>query len=136
MTVPDVVILGDALVMAGDPPMPIAGTRPGADIAGLGDLDGDGRDEFALSGFDVEDPFRPTAWVMPGAADVTGYDSVSDAVWRLRGETGAECVAPLFLAGLGDIDFLKAPLKGTVAVEGFFVLAEGRRTDAAKLAAG
>lgn len=104
VTVPDVVILGDALVMAGDPPMPIAGTRPGADIAGLGDLDGDGRDEFALSGFDVEDPFRPTAWVMPGAADVTGYDSVSDAVWRLRGETGAECVAPLFLAGLGDID--------------------------------
>ena len=101
---PDVVILGDALTLSGEPPMPTAGTRPGADIAGVGDIDGDGLDDFMLSGFDIEDPFRPTAWVFAGSPVPTAYDSVTEARWRIRGEPGAECTAPLFVAGLGDID--------------------------------
>ncbi|MCO4772139.1 MAG: putative metal-binding motif-containing protein [Deltaproteobacteria bacterium] len=104
VTTPDTVILGDPVVLAGEPPLPAEGTRPGADIARIGDLDGDGRDEFLLSGFDIEDPFRPTAWILPGSADVTSLDSVGDATWRIRGEPGAECTAPLFLAGIGDPD--------------------------------
>jgi hypothetical protein len=101
---PDLLLLGDPLVLTGEPPMPTGGTRPGADVAALGDLDGDGRDEFVVTGFDIEDPLRPTAWILPGSAAPAAHDTVTDATWRLRGESGAECTAPLFAAGIGDID--------------------------------
>ena len=108
ITEPDTLILGDPVVLAGDPLVPSDGTRPGADVAALGDLDGDGRAEFVITGFDIvpppTSPSTPTAWVMPGVEDISTIESVNDSLWRLQGEAEAQCVAPMFAAGLGDID--------------------------------
>ena len=101
---PDHLITGAPLIFDTDL-QPISGTRPGFSVAGIGDLDGDGDGELAVTGGDVADPFRPTAWILLGAPNFAdSVTTVADARWTLAGEAGAQCAAPLMAASLGDID--------------------------------
>ena len=100
---PDASLLGTPLTFDGSG-FPNGGFQPGSSIVGLGDLTGDGRDEFAVSGFDMSAIGRPTAWVFEGRADVSTFASVSDANWLLSGPASSSCISPVLLAAPGDID--------------------------------
>ena len=88
---------------------------PGARVAGVGDLDGDGFDDFVFSGAQSPNAQIPVAWVVHGASDLqTTFASVDDATWRLAGTETLRCLEPLAPMGLGDLDADGLPELGIV----------------------
>ncbi|MCP4871346.1 MAG: hypothetical protein GY898_21765 [Proteobacteria bacterium] len=78
---------------------------PGARVAGVGDLDGDGFDDFVFSGARSPNAQIPVAWVVHGAADLADtFSSVDDATWTIAGSETLRCLEPLEPMGLGDLD--------------------------------
>jgi hypothetical protein len=97
----DAVIRG----VADDDPDPEAHDLVGLRVAGIGDVDGDGRDDLAITGASLVATDEPRAWVLLGADDAeTTFDSTASAEWLFAGADNQRCLADLDAAGLGDID--------------------------------
>jgi len=77
----------------------------GGRVAGVGDLDDDGFDDFVITGALVANPQIPVAWILHGAADLqTSLTSLEDATWVLAGHETLRCNEPLDAATFGDLD--------------------------------
>ncbi len=81
------------------------GGRPGLRVAGLGDLDGDGFSDFAVTGALTASGAVPVAWIFHGAADAsTALTELSEATWRVSGHDTLRCLEPLDVTSFGDVD--------------------------------
>ena len=91
-----------------DPDVIIEGNlneRPGLRVAGLGDLDGDGFADFAVTGSALPNAQIPIAWIFHGSSSAgSSLDALGDATWELAGHDTLRCLMPLDVTSLGDLD--------------------------------
>lgn len=100
---PDRLVVGRAALVTGG--VPSEGDLLGNSVAGLGDIDGDGYDEVAISGGRYEALTAPPTWIFRGGPDVRSeLRDTSDAEWILRPGPGQDCLSVMEVAPLGDID--------------------------------
>ncbi len=99
---PDTMLWGSPSVVVDDV---VQGVKLGVEVAALGDVDGDGFDDFAASGEPWTDEDRvPVHLFFGGPSPLLSLVDLTDARWSIEGDFDLRCLQPLQIAGLGDID--------------------------------
>ena len=107
LAAPDRLLRGQTVLWTGEPPNIefTQGEILGQDLEGLGDIDGDGYDDFAVAGLWPVTPFTPPVYVFRGGIDARSeLIDASDATWVLRPGAGQDCLVPFQLGPMGDVD--------------------------------
>ena len=101
VTEPDSILRG----VPDDAADPLTRAVVGHRVAGVGDVDGDGRGDLVVTGARLTEPDQVLAWVLlgdPDAADV--LTTTAAAEWTFAGADEQRCFDVLDVADLGDFD--------------------------------